>query len=240
MAGKRKNNPESTNEKISRTLMEMERVLLGPRASYELYNDPKHLVFVLARYKFVSKMLSGSGSVLEVGCGDGLGTALVAAEGNRVTGLDADPAGIERAVDLPVMRERVGLVVHDILQAPYLDGDSLFDAAYSLDVIEHIPPEQEPLFLANIVRSLKPNTPLIIGTPNKDASEHASAEANEQHINLHTQESLAQALGGFFHNVFLFGMNDEVIHTGFAPMCHYAFALAIGPKPLTDAVKTAP
>ena len=29
----------------------------------------------------------------------------------------------------------------------------------------------------------------------------------------------------YFENVFMFSMNDEVLHTGFAPMGHYLFAL---------------
>ena len=32
----------------------------------------------------------------------------------------------------------------------------------------------------------------------------------------------------YFRNVFMFGMNDEVLHTGFAPMCHYLWSLAVG------------
>ena len=34
-----------------------------------------------------------------------------------------------------------------------------------------------------------------------------------------------------FHNVFIFSMNDEVVHTGFAPMPHYYFALCCGRRP---------
>ena len=29
----------------------------------------------------------------------------------------------------------------------------------------------------------------------------------------------------FFHNVFVFSMNDEVVHTGYFPMAHYLLAL---------------
>tara|TARA_S200000501_G_scaffold316311_1_gene309128 strand:- start:240 stop:458 length:219 start_codon:yes stop_codon:yes gene_type:complete len=40
---------------------------LGLRSSLSWREDPKHLVFRLARYKFVAKMLSGSENVLEIG-----------------------------------------------------------------------------------------------------------------------------------------------------------------------------
>jgi len=31
-----------------------------------------------------------------------------------------------------------------------------------------------------------------------------------------------------FYNVFLFSMNDEVVHTGFYPMSHYLLAMSCG------------
>ena len=40
-------------------------------------DDPRRLLFVLARYKFVAKMLSGRRHVLEVGCADAFGTRVV-------------------------------------------------------------------------------------------------------------------------------------------------------------------
>ena len=35
-----------------------EEISLGPWTSYSLVNDPKHMAFVLSRYKFVSKLLA--------------------------------------------------------------------------------------------------------------------------------------------------------------------------------------
>ena len=36
-----------------------------------------------------------------------------------------------------------------------------------------------------------------------------------------------------FRNVFIFSMNDEVVHTGFYPMAHYLFALCCHPTHTT-------
>ena len=33
-----------------------------------------------------------------------------------------------------------------------------------------------------------------------------------------------------FNNVYLFSMNDEVLHTGYKPMSHYLFALCANIK----------
>ena len=40
---------------------------LGLMTNQVWYDDPKRLTFVLSRYKFVSKMLSGKKNVLEMG-----------------------------------------------------------------------------------------------------------------------------------------------------------------------------
>jgi hypothetical protein len=32
---------------------------------------------------------------------------------------------------------------------------------------------------------------------------------------------------GFFHNIFIFSMNAEVVHTGLAPMAHYFITLGL-------------
>ena len=53
-------------------------VPLGPWTSYNLIRDPKHNLFVLARYKFCAKMLEGKEFVVEVGCGDGFGIPIMA------------------------------------------------------------------------------------------------------------------------------------------------------------------
>src|SRR5437899_3031386 len=58
-------------------------------------DDPKRLVFTLARYKFVAKMLSGSQHVLEVGCADAFGTRIVQQEVGKVTAVDFDPLFVE-------------------------------------------------------------------------------------------------------------------------------------------------
>src|SRR5579883_583381 len=68
---------------------------LGIMANQSWRDDPRHLLFHLARYKFVSKMLSGKSSVLEVGCGDGFGSRLVLQEVGKLTAVDIDPIFID-------------------------------------------------------------------------------------------------------------------------------------------------
>jgi len=101
-----------------------------------------------------------------------------------------------------------------------------FDAVYALDVIEHIPPQHEDRFMENIVASSVQHSVLIIGTPNITASQYASRNSEIRHVNLKSHDSLKQTLGRYYRHVFMFGMNDEVLHTGYPAMCHYLVGLA--------------
>jgi hypothetical protein len=71
---------------------------------------------------------------------------------------------------------------------------------------------------------------LITGTPNITASAHASPRSQVQHINLKSMQSLRELMLRYFENVFMFGQNDEVVHTGYAPMCHYIWSVAAGKR----------
>jgi len=122
------------------------------------------------------------------------------------------------------------LAVHDILAAPYRVG-GLFDAAFSLDVIEHIPQAEEGTYLKNISLSLRPGGVFICGAPSLESQTYASPASKEGHINCKSGEEMKKLLGHYFEHAFLFGMNDEVLHTGFTHMCHYLFVLAVGNKP---------
>jgi 2-polyprenyl-3-methyl-5-hydroxy-6-metoxy-1,4-benzoquinol methylase len=197
---------------------------LGLVTNQVYHDDPRRLVFLLARYKFVSKMLSGKRRVLEVGCGDAFGTRIVLQEVGGVHAVDFDPVFVKDVHRRMEDRWRFDCSVHDLIgDGPVAGGP--YDAAYSLDVLEHIPPEQERTFLSHIVRSLGPHGVALIGTPSLESQAYASPPSKEGHINCKSGQELKRLLEEFFHNVFVFSMNDEVVHTGFYPMAHYLFAL---------------
>jgi hypothetical protein len=55
---------------------------------------------------------------------------------------------------------------------------------------------------------------------------YASPLSKEGHVNCKTMPDLKALMQRFFHNVFMFSMNDEVVHTGFYPMAHYLLGVA--------------
>lgn len=204
---------------------------LGLMSNQAWYDDPKRLTFLCSRYKFVAKMFSGMERALEIGCADAFATRIVCQEVAHVTATDFDPIFIDDVRQRMDKRWRFEAKVHDILQGP-VDGN--FDGAYSMDVVEHIPVEQEDLFMANIVASLHEAGVLILGTPSLESQAHASALSRQGHVNCKTAAGLKEMALRHFENVFIFSMNDEVVHTGYYSMAQYLLAMCCKPRPSKD------
>jgi hypothetical protein len=96
--------------------------------------------------------------------------------------------------------------------------------------MEHIEPLVERRTMYNIRASLRPNGIFIAGVPSLESQQYASEISKAGHVNCKTGDQLREDMQEHFANVFLFGMNDEVLHTGFSPMCQYLFVLCIGPR----------
>ena len=185
------------------------------------------LVLVLARSRFVSKMLRGLCNVLEIGCGDAFGTRIVLQEVERITAIDFDPVFVSDSRNRMQPDWKFDCFVHDMLSGP-VKGD--FDGAYSLDVFEHIPRSEEHRFLQNTADSLTDRGVFILGSPSRESQVHASPASKVGHVNCKSGDELQALIANYFHHVFLFSMNDEVVHTGFSPMAHYLLILACGRK----------
>ncbi len=120
-----------------------------------------------------------------------------------------------------------------------IDGpiEENFDGAFAMDVIEHIDPRDEDRFMENVAASLSDHGVFIVGSPSLESQKYASEPSKIGHINCKTGKQLHDFCKRFFHNVFMFGMNDEVLHTGFLPMAHYLIALCANPKPKNEDLK---
>lgn len=203
----------------------IEPIALGPTTSYSLLHDPIHLSFVLSRYKFVARMLAGKGNVLEVGCGDAFGVPIVAQFVKQVVAIDMDEQLVisnrERLSQMKNIEFRAMDFCEEI-------PEGKFDAVYSVDVIEHLDKYLNRPFMEQTVICLVPEGVCLIGTPNSTAQKYASPQSATQHINVQSHTSLRSQLAKYFDNVFLFSMNDEVVHTGFAPMAHYLWGMGVG------------
>ncbi len=145
----------------------------------------------------------------------------------KVVTYDFDPLFVEDIRQRRSERWPVEAHFHDILEAPL---PNKHDGIYSLDVIEHIPRVEEHSYLSNLCDSLTDDGVLIIGSPSLESQAYASPPSKEGHVNCKSGEELKALLKNYFENVFLFSMNDEVVHTGFTPMAHYLFVVCCQQK----------
>jgi SAM-dependent methyltransferase len=203
------------------------QVTLGRASAAAYVSDPRMIAFIAARYKFVSKMLQGVASALEAGCGDGFGAPIVAQSVGRLVCTDIDEETLADNAKRLTAFKNIEFRYFDFRAARFPDD---VDAAFAVDVVEHLFPGEEAAFLANLAASLTPHGVALFGTPNLTADQYASEYSRLGHVNLKDQRSLCKSVAAHFHNVFLFSMNDEVVHTGFYPMAHYLWALCVGPK----------
>lgn len=204
---------------------------LGLRADAAWHADPKRLGIVLSRYKFVAKMLSGKHRVLEVGVGDGWASRVVMQEvrevGGILVGVDLDEEFIDDARASMEEPWAFECRLHDMVQGP-VSGD--FEAAYALDVLEHIPEADEDQFLRNIAGSVVAPGVVIIGIPSLESQPYASPGSKAGHVNCKSAPDLKAVMSRHFQEVFIFSMNDEIVHTGFHKLAHYLFALCVGKR----------
>lgn len=198
---------------------------LGPMTSHMWRTDPRHFGFCLARYKFVAKMLHGKKSALEIGCGDGFSAGVVSQEVELVDGLDFDPLCVEASNKLWEKNENMNFFVFDMKKTDQ-EVKRQYEAVYSMDVLEHIEEELEDRYMENLLSFLVPGGVAIIGCPSLESQTHASYWSREGHVNCKTGYDLKALAEKYFKHAFLFGMNDEVLHTGYSKMAHYNLVLA--------------
>jgi SAM-dependent methyltransferase len=128
-------------------------------------------------------------TVLDVGCGMGIGTALLKGTGAEVLGIDIDSSGFSNFVP--------DLLESDIEQEP----DNSFDAVVSIEVIEHILYDRE--HFENLKRVAKSS--IFITTPNYTRS--------EAHNQCHAREyTLQEALKFFSPDELWVGSPDGFSH----------------------------
>lgn len=207
------------NIKLIKFVNKVSNARLGNHTSESWVRDPRHLGFTLARYKFVAKMFENFNSVLEVGAGDGFGSRVVKQSVKKLELSDCEELNLNH---YDKAFNKTNYFIHDPIKKKFNNN---YDGIYLLDVLEHIDKKLENKFLKNITLSLKKRGTVIIGTPSLESQKYASKPSKIGHINCKSFYDLKKLMHNFFYTVFMFSMNDEVIHTGFYGMSHYLFAV---------------
>nr|WP_290665605.1 class I SAM-dependent methyltransferase [Ardenticatena sp.] len=121
------------------------------------YSKPEALRAVLQAYL---PLFEGYHRVADVGCGRGEFLALLEANGHEAVGVDIDPGMVETC-------RAQGLTAHHADAIEWLQAQPhAFDAIFSTNVVEHLPPERVQALIQAAHHALRPGGLLVIGTPN--------------------------------------------------------------------------
>jgi SAM-dependent methyltransferase len=173
-----------------RTAVEAGYTVDGP--TYDDGYDPRtptHVGFVEA---LVERTPPG-GWVLDAACGTAPYAGIVLDAGRRYRGIDQSSGMLGRAREKwPDERfDRIGL------QELAIDGDC--HAAMCIDAMEHVPPEEWPLVLANLSRALRPGGSLYLTVEEIDRADvdDRSADARADGLPVLEGEVIVRSTGGY-------------------------------------------
>lgn len=218
--------PERYKKLIDELYEAYPSITLPARFAYFIQEDMLRLLILLARYKFVARLIKKKDRVLEVGCGSGLGSIFLSQHCAHVTGLDVKESEIEEAKAIN-KRENVEFITCDLFD---LEPSARYDVIVNLDVIEHMPVEQGHKFIDAMTRHLEPTGMLAIGTPSIYSYQYQSPLSQASHVKCYDQEELVTLVENYFHRTLVFSMNDEMVSTGYPKMAWYYFVLAFLPR----------
>lgn len=92
-----KTESKSNWECVSRLIKDQKPIELGEATSDFFYNKPRKLLALLSYYKFAAKLIGKVNRVLDVKCGEGLGTYVLAKECGQTKGIDKSAEAIQSA-----------------------------------------------------------------------------------------------------------------------------------------------
>jgi SAM-dependent methyltransferase len=134
----------------------------GERVIPDRYELKPMLQEHLIRYSFALPYMQDA-DVIDLGCGCGYGTYLLATQGARsAVGVDLSPEAVEYArshYQLP----NLSFETMDVTSLAY--PDNYFTGAVCLEVFEHV--QDHEALLREVVRVLAPGGMLVLSTPNK-------------------------------------------------------------------------
>lgn len=128
------------------------------------------------RYAVVLDYVRNS-DVLDLACGEGYGSAMLAGHARTVVGADISEEAINHASSA-YQGSNITFVRSDAAQLKFADDS--FDVVISFETIEHLA-EQEKM-LAEIRRVLRAHGILIMSSPNRPIYSEESGESNPYHI----------------------------------------------------------
>lgn len=192
----KKRTEEEFWEEVNKLLNEQEKKL-GASYSSSLFHNPQKLANTLSLYKFIAKIACPQKKVLELCCGEGIGSPILSEESAEYLGIDEKKSSIKSAQD-NWSSEKRSFVLGDFLKKPF----GKFDTIISLNT-EKALKKSLPLQLFQSIHShLSENGICIFKITN-----------NKKHI-----KKIQEDLLTLFHNVFTFFIDGGTVHSEISPL----------------------
>lgn len=148
--------------------------------------------------------------VLDIACGEGYGTALLATRARKVYGVDIDAACIELAANnYAADKSNIAFSIGNVTEIPLPEGS--IDIVISFETVEHLDQKAQEAFLLQVRKVLRKDGQLIISTPDKKQYSERYHYTNPFHVNEFTKDEFLNFLGKHFSNVMAFSQGYEVI-----------------------------
>ncbi|MBE1424579.1 SAM-dependent methyltransferase [Desulfomicrobium macestii] len=147
------------------------------------------------RYR-IAQILTTGKDVLDVACGEGYGSNLLAADALSVTGIDISAKALDNA-QLTYSRDNLCFIQGNCAELPC--KSSSFDVVASFETIEHHDQHEE--MLHELRRVLRPDGVLLISSPNRPEYNRSLSEPNPYHVKELDFNEFAVLLQSHFQNV---------------------------------------
>ncbi len=153
----------------------------------------------LHRYLQACRVVAGK-VVLDLACGEGYGSAMLARGAGKVIGVDISAEAVKHARKR-YKRENLEFMVGSCSDIPLPDGS--VDMVVSFETIEHH--DQHSQMMQEVKRVLRPAGILLISSPDKYHYSVEPSRANPYHVKELYQHEFKQLLERYFKNIAYFG-----------------------------------
>ena len=143
------------------------------------------------RYAFARRYAAGK-RVLDVACGEGYGSALLATVAREVTGVDIDGPTVEHARGTYASLRNLAFVEGSAAKLPMPDAS--VDLVVSFETIEHLDTVDQPRMLAEFSRVLTGDGVLVLSAPNRPEYSESRGYVNPYHRHEHDRAELERLL----------------------------------------------
>ena len=153
----------------------------------------------LHRYLFASKAVAGK-TVLDIACGEGYGSAMLAQTAHKVIGVDISPEAVSHA-QTKYQADNLEFHIGSCTSIP-LDAGSV-DVVVSFETIEHH--SEHDAMMREIKRVLRPDGAIVISSPDKLEYSDRPGYSNPYHVKELYRDEFKKLLHSYFRQHHIYG-----------------------------------